>query len=257
MHHSHIDRFALGNSPVHRFDARAKLVVVIAYTVVLISFNRYAVTALAPMLLLPLAMLWFGRIPTWFALRRVLILSPFILFLCLLSPWYDRVPHAVTIGPWRFVTTGGWLTAADIAVKFTLGVLSLTALMSTTPFAQLLEGMRKLGVPRMLVTQLGFLYRYLFVLIDEGLRLKRGRDFRGAALAPAGRRLRAVGGMIGHLFVHTLDRSERIYTAMCARGYRGEWHGLNTLRFRARDAALLAGVAAYLFLCRWGGLILR
>ena len=129
--------------------------------------------------------------------------------------------------------------------------------MSTTPFAQLLEAMRKLGVPKMLVTQLGFLYRYLFVLIDEGLRLKRGRDFRGAALAPAGRRLKAVGGIIGHLFVHPLDRSEHISTAMTARGYRGEWHGLSTLRFRARDAAFLVGVVAYLFLCRWGGLILR
>jgi len=257
MHHSHIDRFAQDDSVVHRLDARAKVVAVVLYTVFLISFDRYAVSALVPMLVLPLSLLWFGGIPTWFALRRVLVLSPFILVLCLVSPFYDRAVHEVALGPWRFTTTGGWLTAADLAIKFTLGVMTLTALMSTTPFARMLEALRKLGMPRMLVIQLGFLYRYLFVLIDEALRLKRGRDFRGAALAPASRRLRAVGGMIGHLFVHTLDRSDRIYTAMTARGYRGEWHALSSLRLRVTDAVFLFVVAAYLFVCRWGHLLAR
>ncbi|HUW58592.1 MAG TPA: cobalt ECF transporter T component CbiQ [Planctomycetota bacterium] len=257
MHHSHIDRYAHGDSSIHRLDPRAKFLAVIAYTGILISFDRYAVSALAPMAVLPLVLLWFGGIPTWFVVRRVLVLSPFILVLCLVSPYYDRVPHAVSFGPWRYEMTGGWLTAADIALKFALGIMTLTALMSTTPFAQLLEGMRKLGVPRMFVVQLGFLYRYLFLLIDEGLRLKRGRDFRGAARVPVGRRLRAVGAVIGHLFIHTLDRSDRIHTAMTARGYRGEWHGLSTLRFRRRDAVFLLVTAAYLVICRWGYLLLH
>lgn len=251
MHHSHIDRFAHGDSVVHRLDARAKLVVVIAYTVVLISYGRYAVTALAPMAILPLAMLWFSGVPTWFALRRALILIPFILVICLASPWYDRVPLQVVFGPWEFVIRGGWLTAGDIAIKFVLGVFALTALMSTTPFAQLLEAMRKLGMPKTLVMLLGFLYRYLFVLIDEAMRVRRGRDFRGAARAPVGRRLAAVGGIIGNLFVRTLERSDRIYTAMIARGYRGQFHGLNTLRFRWQDGVFLLGAAAYLVACRW------
>jgi hypothetical protein len=38
--------------------------------------------------------------------------------------------------------------------------------------------------------------------------------------------------------------------AMAARGYAGEWHGLNVLRFRAWDGAFLAGVALYLAACR-------
>jgi cobalt/nickel transport system permease protein len=219
---------------------------------VLISFDRYAVSALAPMLVLPLGMLWFSGVPSWFALRRVLVLSPFILMLCLVSPFYDRSPVTVTVAGTTWTTTGGWLTAADVAIKFALGVTALTALMSTTPFTQMLEGLRRLGVPKALAAQLGFLYRYLFLLIDEALRLKRGRDFRGAALAPAGRRLRAVGSMIGHLFVHTLDRSDRVYTAMTARGYRGEWHGLSRPRLRWADAAFLVATAAYLVAARWG-----
>ena len=44
MHHHFIDRFAMGDSPIHRLDARAKLLAVLSYTVVLISFDRYAVS---------------------------------------------------------------------------------------------------------------------------------------------------------------------------------------------------------------------
>jgi cobalt/nickel transport system permease protein len=251
MHHHFIDRFAMGDSPIHRLDARAKLLAVLAYTVVLISFHRYAVADLAPMAILPLALLWFGRVPVWFGLRRVVILSPFILMLVLMSPFYDRVPHAVTFGPWRYTVSGGWLTAADITVKFGLGVLALTALMCTTRFALLLEAMRRLGMPQMIVMQLGFLYRYIFVLIDEAIRVRRARDFRGAALAPAGRRLAVVGGVIGMLFARTLDRSQRIHLAMAARGYRGEPHNLSQLRFTASDAAFLMAVVVYLFASRW------
>jgi cobalt/nickel transport system permease protein len=252
MHHHFIDRFAMGDSPIHRLDARAKLVAVLGYTAVLISFDRYAVAALAPMAVLPLALLWFARVPVWFALRRVAILSPFILMLVLMSPIYDRVPHVVTFGPWRYSLSGGWLTAADIAVKFTFGVLALTAMMCTTRFALLLEAMRRLSMPQVIVMQLGFLYRYLFVLIDEAMRVRRARDFRGAALAPAGRRLAAVGGIVGTLFVRTLDRSQRVHLAMAARGYRGEPHSLSQLHFTGNDAALLAMVAVYLAVCRWG-----
>ena len=252
MHHHFIDRFAMGDSPVHRLDARAKLLAVLAYTVVLISFGRYAVADLVPMAVMPLAMLWFARVPAWFALRRVAILSPFILMLVLMSPLYDQAPHGVALGPWRYTVPGGWLTAANMAIKFALGVLALTAMMCSTRFALLLEAMQRLGMPQVVVMQLGFLYRYLFVLVDEALRVRRARDFRGAALAPAGRRLAAAGGVIGTLFVRTLDRSQRVHLSMAARGYRGEARSLRQLRFTANDALFLTVVAVYLAACRWG-----
>ena len=256
MHHHHIDRYAQGRSPVHSLDARMKIAAALGYLFVLISFDRYAVSALVPMAIWPVALLLVAGVPVRFALRRVLILSPFIVFLALACPFYDRVPHAVAFGPWRFTVTGGWLTAADIAVKFALGVGALTALMCTTPFALLLEALRWFRVPKLLVMQLGFLYRYLFVLTGEAMRLRRARDFRGAHLASARRRLAAAGGVVGSLLVRTLDRSDRIQLAMQARGYRGEPHALTSLRFRTADVLFLLASAAYLVLCRWtlGGL---
>lgn len=250
LHHSHIDRYAQGDSPIHRLDARAKLLAVLAYTAVVISFNRYALLALAPLSVLPLAMLWLGGIPLRFAVRRVLILCPFILALCLAMPFYDASAHVIRLGPRALLLSGGTLTALNIAIKFALTVLALTALTSTTPFASMLEGMRRLGCPRAMSMMLGFLYRYLFVLLDEAMRLRRGRDFRGAAMASVRRRLAAVGGMIGSLFVRTLERSDRVALAMAARGFRGESHGLSVLAWSHADAIWLILVAGYLVFCR-------
>lgn len=241
----------MGDSPIHRLDARVKLVAVLGYTVILISFGRYAIADLVPMLVLPLGLLWFAQVPVWFALRRVLILSPFILMLVLMSPLYDRDSHVVTFGPWHYVISGGWLTAGNVALKFTCGVLALTALMCVTPFALLLEALRRMGLSQVVVLQLGFLYHYLFVLLDEAMRIRRARDFRGAALAPAGRRLAAAGGVIGSLFVRTLDRAQRVHLAMAARGYRGEPHSLSQLHLAPTDVVFLLLVVAYLVACRW------
>jgi cobalt/nickel transport system permease protein len=252
MHHHFIDRFAMGNSPIHRLDARAKLIAVLGYTVVLISFDRYRIVELVPMAVFPLALLWFGRIPVSFALRRVVMLSPFILMLAIMSPIYDKAPHDASFGPWHFAVVGGWLTAINIAIKFALGVLAMTALMCGTPFALLLEALRRMRMPQIVVMQLGFLYRYLFLLLDEAMRVRRARDFRGAALAPVSRRLAAMGGVIGMLFLRTLDRSQRVQLAMSARGYRGEPHSLNRLRFTTADAGFIFTTIIYLAICRWG-----
>lgn len=251
MHHSHIDQFAQQDSPIHRLDARAKLVAVVGYTAVLISYNRYAVAELVPLAIVPAAGLLLSGVPVWFALRRVAVLSPFILMLSLASLLYDRSPRPVDFGPWHFVIAGGYLTAADLALKFILGLTALTAVMCSTPFSLLLEAMRRLGMPRVLTMQLGFVYRYLFVLADQAMRVRRGRDFRGAALAPFSRRLAASGGVVGSMLVRTLDRSERIQVAMAARGFTGQPHSLQRLALRGSDVAMLACLGLFLAFCRF------
>ena len=90
---------------------------------------------------------------------------------------------------------------------------------STTPFAELLRTLRALRVPALLVTVLALMYRYLFVLVDEAERMQRARRSRSFS----GRRVHAwasLATLAGQLFVRSSERAERIYAAMCARGWR-------------------------------------
>ena len=97
---------------------------------------------------------------------------------------------------------------------------------SHDPALRLLEALRALRVPAILVAIVMLMYRYLFVLVDEAQSLMRARTARSAAIGPKSGgslvwRAKSAGGMAGSLFIRTLDRSERIYMAMLARGYDG------------------------------------
>ena len=247
MHHHYLDRFAYQDSPVHRLDPRAKIVAVVAYSAVLISLPRYAIPSPA-YIVFPFAMLVLGGIPLRFVLKHTLIVSPFVLCLVVLSPVFDGTP--VRVG--ESVVRGGWLTAGSVLTRFVLGMGALIGLASTTRFPELLKGFEKLGVPRVLVTQLRFLYRYLFLLIDQSMHLRQAWSARDAGRGPLGWRWQAASGLVGVLFTRSLEQAERTYLAMIARGYDGTMRLLEPLRWRAVDTVCVVGVAGYLVLLRWG-----
>ena len=74
--------------------------------------------------------------------------------------------------------SAGWLSFLTILIKFTLTISAALLLIATTSFPGICHALRSLGVPAVFVSQLLFLYRYLFVLIEEALRIVRARDMR-------------------------------------------------------------------------------
>ena len=90
--------------------------------------------------------------------------------------------------------------------------------------------MRAVRIPRLLVAIFGLMWRYLFVLADETLRMIRARSSRSGESDQSGLkkggsliwRARVTGAMAGSLFLRAFERSDRIYTAMLSRGYNGE-----------------------------------
>ena len=83
----------------------------------------------------------------------------------------------------------------------------------------LLALLRRLRVPAIFITTLALMYRYMHVLVEESQRMRRARASRTFT---ASRRAAWVGAAatLGHLFVRTGDRADRVYHAMCARGWK-------------------------------------
>jgi cobalt/nickel transport system permease protein len=233
-----LDRLSYLDSPVHRLDPRAKLLATLAFVVAVVSFPKYEVAALAPFVFFPVLLAAAGGIPLRLIARRVLIVSPFAIMIGLFNPLLDRAP-GIAIGP--VTLSAGWLSFASILGRFALTLSSVLVLTATTSFPALCQGLNALRVPRAFVVQLLFLYRYLFLLAEESGRLRRARDLRG--LGARGRTLRVAAAAMAVLFTRTLDRAERIYQAMTARGFDGTVRQLRTLRFGGADALFLAGVA--------------
>jgi cobalt/nickel transport system permease protein len=128
------------------------------------------------------------------------------------------------------ITHAGLQRFVSIALRSWVSVQAAVLLASTTSFPDLLVAMRALRFPRLLVVIIGLMWRYLFVIADEVLRLMRARAARSGQTGPSNRRVggtlmwrgRVAGGMLGNLLLRSFERSDRIYNAMLARGYDGE-----------------------------------
>lgn len=207
---------ASGDTPAHRLDPRAKIATAAFFVITLVSFKTSEVGRLLPFFLFPFWLAGLGGIGLGFILRRLLIVSPFALFVAVWNPIFERETALVL---WGVNVSGGWLGFASIMLRFALTVSIAVILVATTGFQRLCSALGRLGVPAVLVTQLQFLYRYIFVLGDEGARLARARQLR--SFGGSGHGLRVFGQMVGSLLLRALDRAERISLAMRCRGFSG------------------------------------
>ncbi len=96
-----------------------------------------------------------------------------------------------------------------------------------------------LRVPRIFVLQLLLTYRYISVLMEEVARSLRAYSLR--APEQKGIHRSAWGSLAGQLILRTFDRAQRIYEAMCLRGFTGEYHTGGFGRIRVWDLAYLTG----------------
>jgi len=258
MHHAHIDKFSFKDSPVHRLDSRVKFIIVLIFTVMVISLPRTSLSILACYAVGPFAVLVLGRIPLKFVFKQILLVSPFVLILALSCPLYDKTPATVAFGPFLGRTTLGWLRCFAILGKFIVTMMALIALVSTTRFNDLLVGLQKLGLPKLLIMQLGFLYRYIFVLIDRAhhiLQARAGRRMRNLGFKTE---LKIAASMLGSLLTRSIDTAEHINVAMQARGFNGNWNTLSKLQICRSDCIfILASVCFLLSLYFFVGPALR
>ncbi|OGP87084.1 MAG: cobalt ECF transporter T component CbiQ [Deltaproteobacteria bacterium RBG_13_65_10] len=240
-----MDELGRMDTPAHRLDARAKAIVTLVFIGVVMSFPLHEISALTPFLLYPVALISLGRIPARYILKKILVAAPFALVIGIFNPLMDRQPVA-TIG--SFVVTGGWVSFVSIMFRFVLTVGAALALVACTGMYRLGAGLEQLGVPRVFVMQLLFLYRYLFVVADEGVKMMRGVELRSDGTRAL--RLRVYGSLIGHLLLRSMDRAERVYRAMVARGFDGEIRVLRRSWFRWSDWGFVCGCLAFFLAAR-------
>ena len=231
-----LDLLAGGDSSIHRLDPRAKVFVTLAYIVSVVSYGRYEVSALLPFAIFPLVLIAVSGLPTGVVMGKLLVVLPFAALVGLFNPLFDREP-LLSFGP--LAVSGGWVSFLSIVLRAALTVGGAVVLVAVTGFAGICLALQRFGVPQAFVVQLLFLYRYIFVLGDEGIRMSRARELR--SFAGRGMGLKAYGSLVGSLLLRTWDRAERIHMAMLSRGFRGEFHVRRESSFGRREVAFTAG----------------
>ena len=247
-----LDRYIQRDSRIHGADARVKFLATIAFIVAisLLPVGAYPVLALGWLVVVALSLV--AHLGPFRTARRALLAAPFVLAALPLVFTRPEDPlGTVALGPLTLTVSGeGLRLFTTIALKSWISVQAALLLAFTTPFHELVDALRQLRLPRIMVAIISFMYRYLGVLGDEATRMARARAARSAAPA-AGRsggsilwRARVTGSMVGSLFLRSYERSERIYAAMQARGFEGEIRHLHGRALARTDYLALAVTAA-------------
>lgn len=221
-------------TPLHDVDPRALLLATLALLVALAAESRHAVVSLPPFALFPLHLVVLGRIRLGLLGRRMLVALPFLAIMALPAPLLEtqRVPT-----PWGECALG-WFTGASLLGRGVIAISAALALSTILDIPRLGAGLRGLGCPAALVTQLSLLERYLLLLGDEATRIRQAARLRALAGAPG---LRLAAAMLAALLGRSIDRAERIHLAMLQRGFTGLLPHPPLAPFRRADAVYLAG----------------
>jgi cobalt/nickel transport system permease protein len=251
LHYHLTDLYRLQPSFLHRLDPRVKLLAAFGYILVVSLTPEGTWWAFAFFFLLLLLATFLTRLGIFFTIRRSFIVLPFVLA-ALAVPFTS--PGQVI---WRIpglnwgVSEPGLIRFLSILARSWLAVQAAILLTAVTQFQDLLWALGSLRFPRVLVSTIGFMYRYLFVLADEATRMMRARASRSARVPGSRRRSllwqgRTAGAMVGSLFLRAIERSERVYAAMLSRGYDGQMRSLTHFHMRAKDWISLVTVGLLL-----------
>lgn len=212
-----LDSVIAGNGEGETYDSRAMLLVTAVYLCFMLSVPSTHIDlllwyALYPIIASPLFGLRYASV-----FLQSLIVLPLVLLLGMFNPIIDHTPVATYGG---HTITAGWLLFFGVIIRGLLSMQALLILIRSIGFMGMVRGMRRLGVPRIIVTQLMMIFRYMRVLIEEGITMKAAREARsfGRKALP----VRAWGVLMGQLFLRSIDRAERVHKAMLARGFTGD-----------------------------------
>lgn len=234
------------NTPIHKIHPLAKLIVTLVYLITVISFQKYEISSMLPLIFFPMLMISLSGIPTLPILKRVLIVLPLIIGIGIFNPILDQKP-AFLFG---YITlTYGWISFISILIKCLLTVIASLILISTTGMTNLGIALRILKVPKLIVLQLLLTYRYINVLMEEVILTTTAYSLR--APRAKGILFKNWGSLMGQLLLRTIERGQNIYIAMCSRGFIGEYHAGNIPKFGCKDFVFLMIWVLFFLLVRY------
>jgi cobalt/nickel transport system permease protein len=188
-----------------------------------------------------------GRVLLGAPLFSLLVILPATLNLVtdgppLLALWHPG-PGA-RFGPWELpaviaITRPGVIVAA----RFLLRVLSCLTLafllVATTGPDDLLNGLRRLGMPRAFGMVLTMMQRYVGVLLRAAQEIHLAKISRSIAAGPLRGEQAWVAAGMGSLFRRTRRLAEEVHEAMLSRGYDGDLQVAAPARWGLRDGLLV------------------
>ena len=219
-----------GNSAVHRCDPRLKILLVIAYIVILFTVTNFLGLALSILLLAGLYLM--AKIPLKLILKSLKPIMPIVVFTAVLNLFFMGGEGEPLVAFWVFrIYKEGVAYAIFMAVRIVALIAGTSLLTYTTSpivltdaIERLLRPFAKLHLPvHELAMMMTIALRFIPTLIEETDKIMNAQKARGAMLdsGSLSDRVKAMVPILIPLFISAFRRADELAMAMECRCYRG------------------------------------
>ena len=186
------------------------------YLAVTLSFGRYQLTGVLGMGLWPLLLLELADFTPGDALRAFKPVAVLLTVVGLCNLPFDR---AVLLHAGPLSVTGGMLSLGVLLAKGLFCFLAVWVLIASIGMESVCAALQQLHCPRVLTTTILLIYRYIVLLLQEGIRIATAYALR--APGQKGIQFQAWGSLLGQLLLRSIDRAQLVYESMQLRGFAG------------------------------------
>ena len=211
-----IGQYFPGNSPVHRLDARMKIVLTFLMVVAVFLCKNFWSLGLA--IVFMILAVGLSKIPPKTILKSIKPLIVIILITGVINLFYGDGEPLVTLGKLK-ITMDGVMTAVFMAVRIIELVIVGSLLTYTTSPTELTDAI-DVHVIAMTMT---IALRFIPTLIEEIDKIMAAQKSRGADMESGGliRRAKGLVPILIPLFISSFRRANELADAMECRCYRG------------------------------------
>lgn len=221
-------QFFPGDSFLHRMDARVKIMLTIAYIVLIFcveSYLSYGFFVVFTLLLMKLS-----GIPLRTYLKSV---KPMLIFIVITAVLNLFLADGKILWQWKIfkITDNGITLAVQMIIRVTLLVIGSSILTYTTSpirltsaIESLMKPFSKIGVPsHEIAMMMTIALRFIPTLIDEADKITKAQSARGADFTQGNiiSRAKAMIPLLIPLFISAFRRADDLAVAMESRCYHG------------------------------------
>lgn len=249
------------SSFVHKMDARAKILITIAYIVSVFLVQTFHFLGFAACLVFVLFVTVLAKIPFSKILKSIKGIIFFIIFSAVLQIFFNK--EGTVLVEWGIIkiTENGLLYAGFIIARITLVVIGASLLTFTTSPVEIADGIESLLTPLKWIKfpvhefalVMSIALRFIPTLLNETDRIIKAQKARGADFESGNifKRAKALIPVLIPLLISAFRRADELADAMDSRCYSGSKNRTRykKLKFTYRDllgtlviAGLITGV---------------
>lgn len=223
------------NQWMNRLHPLVKLDLTILYIILLVSCGKYQLFPIILFSIYPFMMFNFADLSLRDALYRVRMILPFVMMVGIFNPLIDRQPFLKIA---EITINAGFISMLTLMLKGLYAVLSAYLLIATTTMQDICHALRMLHVPKILVTVILLIERYIYILGQEAERIMTA--YRLRAPSQNGIHYKAWGSLVGQWLIRSMERAQLVYESMTLRGYRETFYDTKLRKLSAMDWCILS-----------------